>query len=333
MLKSPNAEEKLEKPDNSTKERISEVYLKDQIRHYNIRNKSEYPIYKIAITGGPCAGKSTSMEKVKNIFSSKGYRVLCVPEVPTMVVVAGGMILMSKFNSQERVRFQALLIRFQIYAEDYFTKLAEMSQQPAIVLCDRGTVDPAAYIPKEEFQAVLDEEGWTMVNLRDRRYDRVCFLSSAANGAEEFYTLDNNVARSEGIEVAKALDKKTLDAWTGHPHLTIVPNVKGENFDGKVNRVVEAVAKTIGEELENVIYNKFLIKKPEFPEGVKIETSTIEETFLKNENPEYDEDKLKKRGSSMSFTYQRKFKCKKNNENFSQEIRKPLTPLQYMSIK
>ena len=157
-----------------------------------------------------------------------------------------------------------------------------------------------------------------MVNLRDRRYDRVCFLNSAANGAEEFYTLDNNVARSEGLEVAKSLDKKTLDAWTGHPHLTIVPNVKGENFEDKVNRVVEAVAKTVGEELKNVVYNKFLIKKPVFPEDIRSEVSTICETFLKNNNPEYEEDKLKKRGSNNSYTYQRKLKCKKNDDNFSQ---------------
>ena len=218
----------LEAMDNkspSFQEQINQVYLKDHVRHYSIRNNAEYPIYKIAITGGPCAGKSTSMEKIKTIFSQKGYRVLCVPEIPTMVVYAGGMILMSKFNSQERVRFQALLIRFQMYAEDYFTKLAEMSHQPAIVLCDRGTVDPAAYIPKEEFQAVLDEEGWSWVTLRDRRYDRVCFLSSSANGAEKFYSLDNNVARSEGLQQARDLDAKTLDAWTGHPHLTVVPNV------------------------------------------------------------------------------------------------------------
>lgn len=133
----------------SFQEQMNQVYLKDHVRHYSIRNTAEYPIYKVAITGGPCAGKSTSMEKIKSIFTAKGYRVLCVPEIPTMVVYAGGMILMSKFNSQERVRFQALLIRFQMYAEDYFTKLAEMSHQPAIVLCDRGTVDPYAYIPKE----------------------------------------------------------------------------------------------------------------------------------------------------------------------------------------
>jgi hypothetical protein len=43
-----------------------------------------------------------------------------------------------------------------MYAEDYFTKLAEMSKSPAIVLCDRGVVDPSAYVSKEEFQAIMD---------------------------------------------------------------------------------------------------------------------------------------------------------------------------------
>jgi hypothetical protein len=71
-------------------------------------------------------------------------------------------------------------------------------------------------------------------------------LNSAANGAEKFYTLDNNVARSEGLEVARHLDKKTLEAWTGHPHLTVVPNVEGESFEDKLNRAVRAVERTVG---------------------------------------------------------------------------------------
>jgi len=33
-------------------------------------------------------------------MSERGYRVFSVPEIPTMVVVAGGMILMAKFNIQ-----------------------------------------------------------------------------------------------------------------------------------------------------------------------------------------------------------------------------------------
>lgn len=107
--------------------------------------------------------------------------------------------MMSRFTIQERIKFQSLLIRFQMYIEDYFTRLAQMSKSPAAVLCDRGTVDPAAYVSKEEFQAIMDEEGWNWVTLRDRRYDRVIFLSSAANGAEEFYTLQNNEARHESV--------------------------------------------------------------------------------------------------------------------------------------
>jgi hypothetical protein len=96
---------------------------------------------------------------------------------------------MAKFSMQERIRFQTLLIRFQMYAEDYFTRLAEMSKTQSIVLCDRGTVDPAAYVSKEEFQAIMDEEGWTWTTLRDRRYDHVIHLVTAALGAEKFYTL------------------------------------------------------------------------------------------------------------------------------------------------
>lgn len=112
-----------------------------------------------------------------------------------------------------------------MYAEDYFTRLAEMSKTQSIVLCDRGTVDPAAYVSKEEFQAIMDEEGWTWTTLRDRRYDHVIHMTTAALGAEKFYTLQNNVARSEGVDLARLLDQKTLNAWTGHPHITVCPNI------------------------------------------------------------------------------------------------------------
>jgi thymidylate kinase len=175
---------------------MNQVYLKRQNTSGDNRNNTEFPIYKIVITGGPCGGKTTSLDRMRKEMSERGFRVFSVPEIPTMVVVAGGMILMSKFSTEEKIKFQSELIKFQIYAEDYFTKLAEMSKSPSIILCDRGTVDPYAYISKEEFQSIMDEEGWSWVNLRDRRYDRVIFLDSAAVGAEDFYTRSNNTARS-----------------------------------------------------------------------------------------------------------------------------------------
>ncbi len=82
-------------------------------------------------------------------MTDKGFRVFSVPEIPTLVVQAGGMILMSKFSTEEKIKFQSLLMKFQMYVEDYFTKLAEMSKSPSIILCDRGVVDPYAYVSKE----------------------------------------------------------------------------------------------------------------------------------------------------------------------------------------
>jgi hypothetical protein len=181
------------------------------------------------------------------------------PEIPTMIVLSGGMILMGGLTVDQRIHFQSLLIKLQIYIEDYFTKLAAMSKMPAIILCDRGTMDPYAYVSPDEFQAILDEEGWNIVGLRDRRYDCVVFLVTAADGAEDHYTLSNNVARSEGIELARELDRKTQIAWNGHPHLTIVPNIKVETFKQKIQRAVHAVEKCLGINSENRYDTKYLV--------------------------------------------------------------------------
>ena len=59
----------LSKKKSDFEDQMNQVYLKDLVDHHEIRNVAEHPIYKIAITGGPCAGKSTSMEKIKQIFT------------------------------------------------------------------------------------------------------------------------------------------------------------------------------------------------------------------------------------------------------------------------
>jgi hypothetical protein len=51
-------------------------------------------------------------------------------------------------------------------------------------------------------------------------------MVTAADGAVEFYTGENNEARYETVEEAITLDKKLINAWVGHPHFSIVPNLK-----------------------------------------------------------------------------------------------------------
>ena len=46
-------------------------------------------IKRIVLTGGPCAGKTTALVKVIEHFTSLGYKVFTIPEVPTMFTQAG----------------------------------------------------------------------------------------------------------------------------------------------------------------------------------------------------------------------------------------------------
>ena len=57
---------------------------------------------------------------------------------------------------------------------------------------------------------------------------------SAANGAEEFYSVEEHAARFEGIELARERDKRAMESWREHPYVDIVDNRKSSDFDGKV---------------------------------------------------------------------------------------------------
>ena len=44
----------------------------------------------------------------------------------------------------------------------------------------------------QAWKEMLDKNGWNEVELRDGRYNAVTHLVTAADGAETFYTFDNN---------------------------------------------------------------------------------------------------------------------------------------------
>ena len=81
--------------------------------------------------------------------------------------------------------------------------------------------------------------------LRDIRYDAVIHLVTAANGAPEFYTSENNVARYETVEMAVDVDNNLQKSWTGHPHHIVIANQQG-GWDRKIQRVYDNVDKIVG---------------------------------------------------------------------------------------
>jgi nicotinamide riboside kinase len=106
----------------------------------------------------------------------------------------------------------------QMDLEDYFWQIATIQKKSVIILTDRGVMDNTAYCAAEVEQKIYEETGWNKTDIRDNRYDMVIHLVTAADGASEFYTLENNAARTETPDVAKMLDKMTQGVWNGHPN-------------------------------------------------------------------------------------------------------------------
>src|SRR4051812_30728306 len=148
------------------------------------------PVYRIVLTGGPCGGKTTALAHLSERLQALGFRVFLSPEVATLLITGGASPRGQ--TPALALRFQENLLRLMMATEDAFVDLARSAGRPAVVVCDRGTMDASAYIDPSAWQALLDEHGWTVTGLRDRRYEAILHLVSAAVGAETFYTTANN---------------------------------------------------------------------------------------------------------------------------------------------
>jgi len=279
-------------------------------------------ITKIVLTGGPCAGKTTALSRIVEKFTDKGYLVLALPEAATLFNQAG-----VNFQNTDKRLFHAAekaLFDFQIALEDCFVQIAEAVDRPALIICDRGMMDIAAYLSKESWQALLDETGLSIVQVRDKRYDAILHLTTAAKGAEQFYTIANNTSRTEGIELARTLDDKMIAAWTGHPHLRIVDNTTG--FEGKINRVLAEIAAVLGIPEPIETERKYRVEISGCLPADSVETE-IFQTYLLSEGDE--EVRLRKRGQNGHFIYF--LTCKRTlHGNSRLENERQIIPLEYV---
>jgi len=231
-------------------------------------------IKKIVLTGGPCAGKTTALVKVIEHFTGLGYKVFTIPEVPTLFSQAGMNYLTP--NKDFFYEGEKATLEMQLALEDRFMKMAKTIQKPCFIICDRGAMDISAYMKPELWQQITSECGISTTQLRDQRYDAVLHLVSAADGAEQYYTTANNSERTEGIELARQLDKKVIDAWTGHPLLRVINN--HENFDNKLFRVIKEISSVLGLPQPIVEEHRYIVELTDsLPDSTE---SEITQTYL-----------------------------------------------------
>lgn len=257
-------------------------------------------IKRIVLTGGPCAGKTTALVRIIEHFTSLGYKVFTIPEVPTMFIQAG-MDYLTQNRDYFRAGEKATLLT-QLALEDHFYHIAQTLSEPVLIVCDRGTLDISTYLEPELWEELVSECGTTTAELRDRRYDAVLHLVSAADGAEQFYTTANNAQRLEqadehGLAVARQLDKRVAQAWSQHPHLRVINN--HENFDNKLHRVIKEISSVLGIAQPIEEERKYIVEVTgDVPNAIE---SDITQTYLTAEPN--TEARLRRRGWQGKYVY------------------------------
>lgn len=146
-----------------------------------IQLRANYPnvnLIKICFTGGPCAGKyflifkgkTTALSIVADSLRNKGHTVLCVPEAATIIFSSGGVLNMSTYSQYQGIMFQQTLMKLQISLEQNFQELGfiKPDSETVFILCDRGLMDGSAFVSKEQFDVLLDENGLDRASLLNK---------------------------------------------------------------------------------------------------------------------------------------------------------------------
>lgn len=193
-------------------------------------------VLKVALTGGPCGGKTTSIKTIEEEFIERGYHVIVVPEAATILINSG--IRPFGVNGLPMYEFQKYVMELQFRLEDMADQAAKEIDAKTIIVCDRGLLDDRAYVNEEEFNQLLKKFNTTKFELFSR-YDLVMHLVTAANEKKEFYTTENNEARTESVEEAIEKDERTLNAWLGHDNLKIIGN--DTEFSVKIAKTVREI--------------------------------------------------------------------------------------------
>lgn len=279
------------------------------------------------------SGKTTSLAEVSERLRSRGFGVYVVPEAATILFTGGATF--QGLTPEQVINFQAALLRTQIALEDNFFRIAQASSKPSVLLCDRGVMDGRAYMTSDAWNRMLADNTWDPVQLRDERYDTVIHMVTAADGAESFYQLENNAARSESVTEARDVDRRTQEAWVGHPHLHIIDNSTG--FREKIDRVFSTIGDLVGvHTISKREVRKFLVSKHVRPRALDIVVANLEEfdveqTFLERGRKDGVQESVRRRGRSGSATFVHKVRRPVGDGKY-QETKRQITNREYISL-
>jgi predicted ATPase len=186
---------------------------------------------RIVLTGGPGGGKTTAADLFRREI---GEKVVIVPETATMLF-SGGFPRVGQ--PKARAATQQAIFHAQVALEDIQRAL----YPDRVLLCDRGTIDGAAFWPPEAPQGFFETMGTTLEE-ELVRYDAVIFFESAAVG--DMSIEGGNPTRTESNEQARQLDIRLRALWSKHPNFHFIPH--SDSFFAKLRDGLEQLQRIVG---------------------------------------------------------------------------------------
>lgn len=201
-------------------------------------------IAKIALTGGPCAGKTTTISRIEEHLNDLGYHVITINECATEIIRNG--IRPFGNNAVGVYEFENEILNLQLFKEKRFEDFIKYypSDTKIVLLCDRGSVDVCAYLGKENYERMLKENNLKHEDLLNN-YDLVIHMITVAANMENRYSNSNNKARFEDSEEAINVDNNIKIAWEKHNNLKIVSVC--ESLEDKIKIAISHVDELLEE--------------------------------------------------------------------------------------
>lgn len=201
------------------------------------------------LTGGPCAGKTT----VTGVISSEWpTKLIVAPEVASVLLEHLMPKPGSDFDAWLRSLQQAIVPTQRSCEESQLRTATERGA--SIVICDRGILDGAAYVPggMPRFSELCS------INPEDElaRYEFVIHLESVATANPLLWDelKATNPARYETLAEAIEREMALREVYKSHPKYHFVSGSEG------IESVIRSVEAILGEILDTEIERKWHLK-------------------------------------------------------------------------
>lgn len=230
-------------------------------------------IYKVLLTGGPMAGKSTGIQHLSAKFTSLGLKVFTIPEIATQTI-NNGFLFYEHQTFALKSRFNYQITKHQYDLEDYYTQCAEILRESqghsVLVIYDRGILDNWSYITMEVKDHIYGKYNWSDHSLLNGRYSGVFHLVTIADMDPAKYTDQNDqFGRIEKPLESVLLDRKNRHMYLLEENFWVIDNPakitkKQDGIDRKMDNLYGTICQVLGlEHGLNYPGSKFLgFKKP-----------------------------------------------------------------------